>query len=345
MIAVGAPADAVPASAADLLRVTDLAVEFRTRRGVVHAVDGISFEVRAGEVVALVGESGCGKSATAYSILRLIADPGRISAGQVRFEGTDLLGLSDEAIRGVRGNRISMVFQEPMSSLNPVQRIGDQVAEPLTQHRLANRAQAWARAAELLRRVNIPDPEARLRDYPHQFSGGMRQRVMIAIAMACAPRLIIADEPTTALDVTVQAQIIELLKAAVQADATGLLLITHNLAVVARYADRVNVMYGGRIVESASADDLFAHPGHPYTLGLLNSVPTLDQSHGAQLIPITGQPFDPLQRPSGCSFHPRCPQANDRCRAQSPPVFEPRAGHRVVCWLADNAGGVQRRPA
>ncbi len=322
---------------ASLLEVIDLSVEFNTRRGVIHAVNGISFDVQGGEVVALVGESGCGKSATAYSILRLIAEPGRITGGQVRFEGTNLLALNDEAIRQVRGNQISMVFQEPMSSLNPVQRIGDQVAEPLIQHRLADRATAWARAAELLQRVSIPDPQARLRDYPHQFSGGMRQRVMIAIAMACAPRLIIADEPTTALDVTVQAQIIELLRSAVQADATGLLLITHNLAVVARYADRVNVMYGGQIVESASADDLFAHPGHPYTVGLLNSVPTLDQSQGEQLVPISGQPFDPLRRPAGCSFHPRCPSATDRCRVESPPVVEPRPGHRVVCWLAAGA--------
>ena len=318
---------------AGLLAVRDLRVEFSTRAGIVHAVDGISFDVQAGEVVALVGESGCGKSATAYSILRLIAEPGRVSGGQVLFEGKDLLPLSADEIRHVRGNRVSMVFQEPMSSLNPVQRIGDQVGEPLVQHGLATRSEAMARAVELLDGVSIPDPQARVRDYPHHFSGGMRQRVMIAMAMACSPRLIIADEPTTALDVTVQAQIIELLRSAVQADATGLLLITHNLAVVARYADRVYVMYGGRIVESADADDLFAHPAHPYTVGLLKSVPTLDQLSGERLVPIAGQPFDPLHRPSGCTFHPRCPHAMEICREKFPPDFEPRPGHRSACWL------------
>jgi len=329
---------APPAGSAPLLRVSGLEVAFHTRRGVIHAVDAISFEVGRGEIVALVGESGCGKSATAYSILRLIAEPGRISGGEIRFEGVDLLTLDDAAIRDIRGNRIAMVFQEPMSSLNPVQRIGDQVAESLIQHRLADRAGAWAAAGELLRRVNIPDPQARLRDYPHQFSGGMRQRVMIAIAMACSPRLIIADEPTTALDVTVQAQILDLLRAAVQADDTGLLLITHNLAVVARYADRVNVMYGGRIVESAPADDLFADPRHPYTVGLLNSVPTLEQSDGQALVPIQGQPFDPLRRPTGCSFHPRCPKATERCRTQAPARVEVRDAHQVDCWLALEGG-------
>jgi oligopeptide transport system ATP-binding protein len=282
-----------------LLAVRDLRVDFPSRGGVVHA--------------------------------------GKVSGGQVLFDGQDLLALSDDDMRAVRGNKISMIFQEPMSSLNPVQRIGDQVAEPLLQHGLADKSQALQRAGELLAKVNIPDPHKRLRDYPHHFSGGMRQRVMIAIAMACSPRLIIADEPTTALDVTVQAQIIELLRAAVQAEGTGLLLITHNLAVVARYADRVYVMYGGRIVESADADNLFERPAHPYTVGLLNSVPTLDQARGERLVPITGQPFDPLQRPGGCSFYPRCPKAMARCRVESPPDFEPRAGHRAACWLAEPA--------
>ena len=318
-----------------LLAVRDLRVDFPGQAGVVHAVDGVSFEVQPHEVVALVGESGCGKSTAAYSILRLIGEPGRISGGQIMFEGQDLLALSDDAMREVRGHQISMIFQEPMSSLNPVQRIGDQVAEPLSQHKLADRRQAMERAVELLGHVNIPDPRARLRDYPHHFSGGMRQRVMIAIAMACSPRLIIADEPTTALDVTVQAQIIELLRTDVQAEATGMLLITHNLAVVARYSDRVYVMYGGRIVESANADDLFAHPAHPYTVGLLNSVPTLDSTSGEKLVPITGQPFDPMHRPTGCSFHPRCPKAMPRCKVESPPDFEPRAAHRAACWLAE----------
>jgi oligopeptide/dipeptide ABC transporter ATP-binding protein len=322
-----------------LLEVDALHVEFPTRRGTVHAVAGVSFEVAPGEIVALVGESGCGKSATAHAILRLIGEPGRVASGRILFDGEDLLSASAARIREIRGNRIAMVFQEPMSSLNPVQRIGDQVAEPLLQHRLADRAGARARAAELLQRVNIPDPQARLDDYPHHFSGGMRQRVMIATALACAPRLVIADEPTTALDVTVQAQILELLRAAVQADGTGMLLITHNLGVVARYADRVNVMYGGEIVEAASADALYAAPRHPYTQGLLRSVPTLAQSYGERLVPIAGQPFDALARPAGCSFHPRCPQADARCRSEVPPVLEVGDGHRVVCWRVAEAVG------
>ncbi len=322
--------------ASPVLQVKGLRVEYPTRRGVVHAVDDISFDVGAGEIVALVGESGCGKSATAHAVLRLIAAPGRVPGGQILFENEDLLAVSEARIRQVRGNRIAMVFQEPMSSLNPVQRIGDQVAEPMLQHGLAGKAEAWQRAGQLLARVNIPDPQARLHDYPHQFSGGMRQRVMIATAMACSPRLIIADEPTTALDVTVQAQIIELLRSAAKADATGVLLITHNLGVVARYADRVNVMYGGQIVESADADALYAAPAHPYTRGLLQSVPSLTQPLGERLVPISGQPFDALNRPGGCSFHPRCPQAQPRCREQSPPQVQVGASHRVVCWLAQD---------
>ncbi len=327
-----------------VLSVNGLRVEYPTSKGTVHAVAGISFDVAPGEIVALVGESGCGKSATAHSILRLISPPGRVPAGAILFDGEDLLQVSQQRMRQIRGNRISMIFQEPMSSLNPVLRIGDQVAEPIIQHRLANKALAWQRAAELLRRVNIPDPEARLHDYPHQFSGGMRQRVMIATAMACAPRLIIADEPTTALDVTVQAQIIDLLRTAVQTDSTGMLLITHNLGVVARYADRVNVMYGGEIVESASADELYDDPQHPYTRGLLNSVPSLNQAEGERLIPIAGQPYDSLNRPSGCSFHPRCPSVLERCRREAPPVSRSGESHRVACWLAVQQSNTETRP-
>ncbi len=321
------------APAAPVLQVKGLRVDYPTPKGTVRAVDGISFDVAPREIVALVGESGCGKSATALAILRLITAPGRVSAGQILFDGEDLLLASPARLRQIRGQHIAMVFQEPMSSLNPVQRIGDQVAEPLLQHRLASPAEAWQRAAGLLRRVNIPDAEARLHDYPHQFSGGMRQRVMIATAMACGPRLIVADEPTTALDVTVQAQILALLRNAVLADGTGLLLITHNLGVVARYADQVHVMYGGEIVESAHADALYARPSHPYTRGLLNSVPRLSQAPGQRLVPITGQPFDALNRPGGCAFHPRCPQAMDRCRSQAPPVLQAGAGHQARCWL------------
>ena len=327
-----------------VLSVKGLRVEYPTSKGIVHAVAGISFEVAPGEIVALVGESGCGKSATAHSILRLISPPGRVPAGEILFDGEDLLKVSLERMRQIRGNRISMIFQEPMSSLNPVQRIGDQVAEPLLQHKLANKTDAWKRAEELLRRVNIPDPQARLHDYPHQFSGGMRQRVMIATAMACTPRLIIADEPTTALDVTVQAQIIELLRGALQTDGTCMLLITHNLGVVARYADRVNVMYGGEIVESASADELYADPQHPYTRGLLNSVPSLTQAPGERLIPIAGQPYDSLDRPGGCSFHPRCPDAIERCSREAPPVIHSGDSHKVACWLAVKRPATEASP-
>ena len=316
-----------------LLAVRNLGVDYPTARGVVHAVDGPSFDVERGEIVALVGESGCGKSATALAILRLIAAPGRIVSGEVLLEGRDLLQLPEAAMQAVRGQHAAMVFQEPMSSLNPVQRIGAQVAEPLLQHRHADARGAWQRAVDLLRRVNIPAPELRLRDYPHHFSGGMRQRVMMAMAMACGPRLLVADEPTTALDVTVQAQVLELLQTEVREHRTGLLLITHNLGVVARYADRVNVMYGGRIVESATGDDLYDQPLHPYTIGLLASVPRLDQPMAQRLQPIDGQPYDPLRRPRGCAFHPRCPHVMARCREAVPPVTTASTGHRVACWL------------
>ena len=331
------PTLADPIEAPVLLDVRDLRVDYPTSRGVVHAVDGPSFEVGRGEIVALVGESGCGKSATALAILRLIAAPGRIVSGQILLEGRDLLTLPEAEMRSVRGQHAAIVFQEPMSSLNPVQRIGAQVAEPLLQHRLADARGAWQRAVELLRRVNIPAPEARMRDHPHHFSGGMRQRVMMAMAMACGPRLLVADEPTTALDVTVQAQVLELLQAEVRNHRTGLLLITHNLGVVARYADRVNVMYGGRIVESASADDLYDQPLHPYTVGLLASVPRLDQPMTQRLQPIEGQPYDPLQRPPGCAFAPRCPHAMARCHQDAPPVTSSPSGHRVACWLHSGA--------
>ena len=234
-------------------------------------------------------------------------------------------------MQAVRDQHVAMVFREPMSSLNPVQRIGAQVAEPLLQHRHADARGAWRRAVDLLRRVNVPAPEVRLRDYPHHFSGGMRQRVMMA--MACGPRLLVADEPTTALDVTVQAQVLELLQTEVREHRTGLLLITHNLGVVARYADRVNVMNGGRIVESTPGDDLYDRPLHPYTIGLLASVPRLDQPMAQRLQPIDGQPYDPLRRPRGCAFHPRCPQVMARCREAVPPVTTSSTGHRVACWL------------
>ena len=316
-----------------LLEIEDLAVSFRTDYGTVRAVDGVSLRVAAGETLAIVGESGSGKSVTALSILRLIPEPpGRIERGRVLFEGRDLLRLEESAVRAVRGDRISMIFQEPMSSLNPGLTIGRQVAEPLQIHRGMSWPQARARAAELLARVAIPDAASRLGAYPHEFSGGMRQRVMIAMALACEPRLIIADEPTTALDVTVQAQILALLKDLTKASQSALILITHDLGVVARYADRVSVMYAGRVVESAPAARLYAEPSHPYTLGLMDSVPGLDGAAGERLVPIPGQPPDLARLPPGCAFAPRCRYAVERCEQEPPPLEPIAASHERACY-------------
>ncbi len=315
-----------------LLAVRDLAVEFATGDGIVAAVKGASFDVERGEITALVGESGCGKSATALAILRLIPDPpGRIASGKILFEDRDLLTIGEDEMRAIRGDRVAMIFQEPMTSLNPVHKIGRQVAEPLALHKKIGAAAALARGIDLLASVNIADPHRRASAYPHQFSGGMRQRVMIAMGMGCAPDLVIADEPTTALDVTIQAQLLDLLNAQVREHHTALLLITHNLGVVARYADRVHVMYGGRIVESASADALYARPRHPYTIGLLHSVPRLDRPIAEKLVPIEGQPPDPLHPPPGCAFHPRCPFAIDACRAEVPSLRSVGDGHSAAC--------------
>jgi oligopeptide/dipeptide ABC transporter ATP-binding protein len=304
-----------------LLDVKDLQTEFRTGAGVVRAVDGISYAVEQGETVAIVGESGSGKSVSALSILRLIPDPpGRITGGQVFFGGRDLMQLPDEQMREVRGNEIGMVFQEPMTSLNPVLTIGRQITETLEQHRGADRAAAQRRAVELLGLVGIADPVRRLKQYPHQLSGGMRQRVMIAIALACEPKLIIADEPTTALDVTIQAQILELMHGLTRRLNVALILITHNLGVVARYARRVNVMYAGRIVESGPAAAIYHDPRHPYTIALLRSVPRLDRPRRARLDPVDGQPPDLTRLDQGCSFRPRCRFAIDACAVTRPPL-------------------------
>ncbi len=302
-----------------------------------RVLDHVSLEIERGETLALVGESGSGKSMTALSILQLIPEPGRATAGEVLLEGRDLLALRESEIRAVRGNRVAMIFQEPMSSLNPVLTIGRQVAEPIRLHRKASKAEARERAAELLEAVSIPDAARRLDDYPHQFSGGMRQRVMIAMALACEPDLIIADEPTTALDVTVQAQILALLKDLTSRLQSALLLITHDLGVVARYADRVSVMYAGRIVESASAGKLYGNPSHPYTRGLLQSVPRLDDSAQTRLVPIDGQPPDLANLPTGCAFSPRCPQVHDKCRLERPELDSVVAAtddgpHTRACW-------------
>jgi oligopeptide/dipeptide ABC transporter ATP-binding protein len=317
-----------------LLDVRDLRTEFRTSAGVVRAVDGVTFDVRAGETLALVGESGCGKSVTALSIMRLIpVPPGRIAGGQVLFDGRDLLALPDREMRRVRGKDIGMVFQEPMTSLNPVLTIGRQVTESLEHHLGMRPAQARARAAELLATVGIPEPARRLAQYPHEFSGGMRQRVIIAIALSCRPRLVLADEPTTALDVTIQAQILELLRQLSRQFGVAMVLITHNLGVVARYADRVNVMYAGRVVERGAAAEIYARPRHPYTLGLLRSVPRLDRPRRARLDPIPGQPPDLARLGPGCPFRPRCPFAVERCQ-EMPPLAEVEPGHLSACWRA-----------
>ena len=298
----------------------------------VRAVDSVDLHVDAGETLAIVGESGSGKSVTALSILQLIGDNGSIERGEIRFDGTNLLGLDGDAIRDVRGDRIAMIFQEPMSSLNPVLTIGKQVAEPIWLHRKKSWSDALEQAGELLARVAIPDADKRLGDFPHHFSGGMRQRVMIAMALACEPRLIIADEPTTALDVTVQAQILSLLKELTREANSALILITHDLGVVARYADRVAVMYGGRIVESASALDLYKRPKHPYTRGLMASIPGLDGEAGKRLQSIVGQPPDLANLPAGCAFAPRCEFARNVCRGAPPPLELVEEAHLMACY-------------
>jgi oligopeptide/dipeptide ABC transporter ATP-binding protein len=324
-----------------LLDVKDLQTHFVTGGGVVRAVDGVSWDVGAGETVALVGESGCGKSVSALSVMRLVAQPaGRIVGGQVIFKGRDLLALSPEQMREVRGREIAMVFQEPMTSLNPVLSIGRQLTETLEAHLNMTPARARERAAELLGMVGIADPDRRLRQYPHQFSGGMRQRIMIAMALACEPALILADEPTTALDVTIQAQILELMKSLSRRLGVAMLMITHNLGVVARYADRVNVMYAGRIVERGTAREIYGDPRHPYTLGLLRSVPRLDEPRRAKLVPIPGQPPDLMRLPTGCAFVPRCRFAVSRCREERPDLDELSPGHLSACWLARELPGL-----
>jgi oligopeptide/dipeptide ABC transporter ATP-binding protein len=315
-----------------LLAVEDLRVHFWTGGGTVHAVNGISFEIGPGETLGIVGESGCGKSVTALALLGLLPRAGRVRTGSALFDGRDLLQLNQRALRRIRGRQIAMIFQDPMTSLNPVLTIGRQIREPLETHFGMNRKAASARAGELLERVGIPSPDARLSDYPHQFSGGMRQRAMIAMALACRPKIMIADEPTTALDVTIQAQILSLLKELVAEEQTALILITHDLGVVAGMCERVNVMYAGMFMETGSADQLFATPRHPYTLGLLQSVPRLDAARRAQLQPIEGAPRDMLQAPGACPFQPRCRYEVEESRREVPPLVEMEPGHKVACF-------------
>jgi peptide/nickel transport system ATP-binding protein len=326
--------DPAPAGVRPLLEVSELRTHFATDDGEFRAVDGISFTLAAGRTLGIVGESGCGKSVTALSIMGLVPNPpGRIAGGAVRFEGTDLVGLRAAELRELRGNTMSMIFQEPMTSLNPAFTIGDQIMEVILRHRAVTPRIARKRAIEMLRRVRIPAPEQRFDDYPHKMSGGMRQRVMIAMALACDPKLLIADEPTTALDVTVQAQILELMRTLRDETGAAIMLITHDLGVIAEIAQDVIVMYAGKIVERADVASLFADPQHPYTVGLLGSIPKL---HAEQqtLATIEGVVPNPLDLPQGCRFHPRCPFAVDQCRASEPPLAEVKPGHFSACWRA-----------
>jgi len=322
-----------------LLQIENLQTQFFTSAGVVRAVDGINYDVAQGETVAVVGESGCGKSVGAMSILRLIPNPpGKIVGGKIIFDGRDLLKVSDQEMRKVRGRDIGMIFQEPMTSLNPVLTIGRQLTETVEHHLGVSSEAAMKRAVELLGLVGISEPDRRLKQYPHHLSGGMRQRVMIAMALACEPKLIIADEPTTALDVTIQAQILELMKNLTRELGVAMIIITHNLGVVARYADRVNVMYAGRIIESGNAEDIYHNPKHPYTLALLRSVPRMDQPRGEKLQPVGGQPPDLTKLDAGCAFRPRCVFAVDKCATAAPSLEEVGPGHISACWEKDKVG-------
>ncbi len=317
-----------------LLEVRDLRTHFQTEEGVVRAVDGVSFRIDPGETLAVVGESGSGKSVTSLSILRLVPEPpGRIVGGSVRFRGRDLIGLSAEAMRAVRGKEISMIFQEPMTSLNPVYTCGEQILEAIVLHEKVGRAEARSRAIAMLRLVGIPSPEQRVDEYPHQMSGGMRQRVMIAMALACRPAILIADEPTTALDVTIQAQILELLGRLQAELGMAVLLITHDLGVVAETADRVAVMYAGQVVEYCEVRAAFERTRHPYTAGLLHSLPRLGEGR-ERLRVIPGTVPNPARYPAGCRFHPRCPIAASRCLTEEPPLEEIEPGHHTRCWRA-----------
>ncbi len=323
---------------APLLEVKNLVTQFFTMEGVVKAVDDISYDLEPGETLGLVGESGCGKSVSALSVMRLIPwPPGKVMSGEVIFEGEDLLKIDADEMRSIRGKEIAMVFQEPMTSLNPVLTIGRQLTETMELHLNLDKQGAQQRAVDLLQMVGIPDPDRRLAQYPHQFSGGMRQRVMIAMALSCNPRLLIADEPTTALDVTIQAQILELMKSLCREFGTALIVITHNLGVVARYADRVNVMYAGKIIEKGTSEEIYHQPKHPYTLGLLQSVPRLDEPRRVKLEPIEGQPPDLINLPPGCSFRSRCRYSVDKCEVDVPPleVYDSN-GHVAACWEAHN---------
>lgn len=318
----------------ELLSVQQLRTSFMTRGGEVQSVRGVSFDVREGEVIGIVGESGSGKSVTAKSLIGLIPPPGQIKSGEVWFRGENILAMSEKELRRIRGNRIAMIFQDPMTSLNPVVKVGAQIIEVLQRHKKLGKAEARARAIELLRQVGIPSPETRIDQYPHEFSGGMRQRAMIAMALSCQPELLIADEPTTALDVTIQAQILGLMKQLRDTTRTAILLITHDLGVVAQVCTRVVVMYGGLIMEEGSVEDIFARPQHPYTQGLLRSIPKVADGQRERLATIEGTPPNLLDPPEGCPFMERCAYATEQCR-QMPPYVTTEPGHRSLCWLLD----------
>ncbi len=320
-----------------ILKIEDLRTHFFTAAGVAKAVDGVSLELSAGETLGLLGESGCGKTVTGLSILRLVSDPpGRIVGGRIILEGRDLLTLSEEEMRKVRGNEISMIFQEPMTSLNPVFTIGNQIAEALTLHQRLKRREAWKRTTELLELVGIPDPAKRAGQYPHQLSGGMRQRAMIAMALACNPKVLIADEPTTALDVTIQAQILDLIHNLQQELHTAIILITHDLGVIAETANQVAVMYAGKIAEKADVREIFCSPRHPYTQGLINSLPDMDEAgeRKGRLHEIAGTVPSLLSLPTGCYFHPRCPRRIDICFREEPRMLPVNGEHEAACWVA-----------
>ena len=316
-----------------MLDVENLQTCFYTRAGLVKAVDGVSFSLKKSETLAIVGESGCGKSVTALSLLRLVSEPGRIVGGSIKLDGRDLIGLDEAAMREIRGNDISMIFQEPMTSLNPLYTVGGQIAEAVALHQGLSRKEAWNRAVDMLRRVYIPEPEKRAHAYPHQLSGGMRQRVMIAMALACNPKLLIADEPTTALDVTIQAQILELMKRLRREHGSSIILITHDMGVVADLAERVAVMYAGRIVEEAPKAQLFRDPQHPYTWGLLGSMPRVDRPRLRRLAAIPGSPPSLLSPPAGCRFEPRCPHRFDRCATRPELLERVSSGRKDACHL------------
>ena len=328
-----------------LLQLDNLQTYFYTEDGVVKAVDGVSFEIYKGETLGVVGESGCGKSVTSLSIMRLIPEPpGKIEGGRIMFEGEDLVNKSQSQMRKIRGNDISMIFQEPMTSLNPVYTVGDQITEAIILHQKVSKKEAKEQAIDMLKKVGIPSPEQRVDEYPHQLSGGMRQRVMIGMALSCNPKLLIADEPTTALDVTIQAQILELMKDLKDEFNTSTMLITHDLGVVAEVSDRVAVMYAGKVVEYSDVDTIFHNPKHPYTWGLLKSIPKLDQSVD-RLLTIEGVVPSPHNLPEGCSFHPRCRFATDKCREQEPNIEDIEPGHSIRCWYPEAVDEFEEKEA